>query len=200
MSCSLLSQRNPRSGFYDGSSGTNHWADVAGERSAYEREIAMRELGYSRNQNLEDAQLSSVNQRVYLNRLENKLRNKEIREQYFRHKPYFKSDGERLAFLSLNSDQERLHWLERNQGELTKTLITPKERAAIDHQDIFVGMSSGAVAESWGEPREVEVAGNPIYQNFRWTFEKQVPTTDGYQLETRVVYFEAGRVVGWKTQ
>ncbi|MEK6556591.1 MAG: hypothetical protein AABZ31_15180, partial [Bdellovibrionota bacterium] len=75
----------------------------------------------------------------------------------------------------------------------------------IDHQliennDIARGMSRNAVIQSWGNPDMEEFAGNPVYGNERWVYNKQVSTDQGYKQERRLIYFEAGRVVGWETE
>ena len=60
-------------------------------------------------------------------------------------------------------------------------------------------MTTDQVQESWGEPDLVEVAGNPVYGNKRWKYRKFVSSEDGYTQQTRIVYFEAGKVSGWET-
>ena len=59
-------------------------------------------------------------------------------------------------------------------------------------------MSKQAVRESWGEPEAIEVAGNPVFGNERWRFIEQIASSEGYQTEGRMIYFEGGRVVGWE--
>ena len=58
-------------------------------------------------------------------------------------------------------------------------------------------MSKRAVQESWGEPERIEVAGNPTYGNERWKYSTYVSSTEGFNEEERMIYFEGGRVVGW---
>jgi len=66
--------------------------------------------------------------------------------------------------------------------------------------NIRVGMARRNVKMKLGSPTEVEVAGNPVYGNERWTYETSVPTLDGYYTEKKVIYFESGTVVGWESQ
>ena len=70
---------------------------------------------------------------------------------------------------------------------------------AIENNDITIGMSKGAVVQSWGDPERKEVAGNPLYGNERWLYNKMVSSVDGYSKQTRIIYFEGGRVAGWET-
>lgn len=73
-------------------------------------------------------------------------------------------------------------------------------KSLIETQDIAVGMPQDYVKRSWGDPMSVEVSGNPIYKNERWKYQKFVSAPEGYRKETRYVYFEGGRVVGWETE
>lgn len=63
-----------------------------------------------------------------------------------------------------------------------------------------IGMEKNRVKRSLGSPQQVEVAGNPKYENERWIYETKVPTLDGYYEEKQVIYFEGGNVVGWENQ
>lgn len=81
-----------------------------------------------------------------------------------------------------------------------------------DHQSIYegnrkvasddpvrLGMQKTKVQLHMGQPTFVEVAGNPKYGNERWIYERSIPTMDGYYTEKKVIYFEAGSVVGWES-
>ncbi len=94
------------------------------------------------------------------------------------------SDLDNLEMLLLN-DQEALY---EEQRQLSST------------RNIRLGMEKNRVARTLGEPKLVEVAGNPKYGNERWIYETAIPTLDGYYKEKRVIYFEGGNVVGWETQ
>ena len=52
------------------------------------------------------------------------------------------------------------------------------------------GMSKSDVMNNWGEPRRVEIAGNPSFENERWLY-----SVNG---ATKYIYFESGRVQGWE--
>ncbi len=64
--------------------------------------------------------------------------------------------------------------------------------------DIVLGMNMHDVISAWGEPGEVQNAGNTTSTgNQRWVY----PIGQASRLysgENRVVYFENGRVVGWE--
>jgi hypothetical protein len=68
----------------------------------------------------------------------------------------------------------------------------------VSAKDIVVGMPNDIVRRSWGSPDSIDVAGNPLYGNERWRYKRQMPSSEGYRLQSRIVYFEAGKVVGWE--
>jgi hypothetical protein len=78
-----------------------------------------------------------------------------------------------------------------------------REQAQIEsarrYYDLTVGMSMSDVASIWGEPRDVETAGNPALGNQRWTYYEGLSSR--WSMSTaRMIYFERGRVVGWETR
>ncbi len=197
-SCSLLPSRHPKSGYYEtGYEESN--IDFYSDRQAYQWNQTAQELGIDIRNELTEDQRSAIQTRIWLRRLEKEIASQIEREQYYQVRPYLKTDSERIQFLNLRGYETKSRWISQHKLDSPTQLHSPHEKEAINLGDIFVGMSSSAVAESWGEPRITEVAGNPIFQNFRWIFERQVPTEDGYTTETRTVYFESGRVIGWET-
>lgn len=62
--------------------------------------------------------------------------------------------------------------------------------------ELFLGMAMRDVQMSWGSPHSVETAGDPSYGNQRWIYKRGFSRLGG---ETKIVYFEEGRVVGWET-
>ena len=158
-------------------------------QSGYESRDA-RGLGPAR-------EVSEANEPATLKRAEKNLEGRREREQYFKNKPYLKNDHERLALLSLGSFEERARWLDAHGISANGTPHSPEMQALIDINDITLGMTKQAVRDSWGEPELVEVAGNPLYGNERWAYSEQLPSTEGFQTEKRIVYFEGGRVSGW---
>ena len=68
----------------------------------------------------------------------------------------------------------------------------------IDRNSLRVGMEMNEVTNTWGEPWEVQVAGDPSRGNQKWSYFSGIQSRwDSAPI--RVVYFEAGQVVGWDT-
>lgn len=66
------------------------------------------------------------------------------------------------------------------------------------HTKLVLGMEMHEVLSVWGQPRDVEHAGDAHSGNQRWTY------TDGLSspwstAQLKRVYFEEGRVSGWET-
>lgn len=93
------------------------------------------------------------------------------------------SDLDNLEMLLLNDQQP----------------LVEQERTPSQQSSIRLGMEKNGVRRFLGAPNQVEVAGNPKYENERWIYETQVPTLGGYYKEKRVIYFENGAVVGWES-
>lgn len=70
---------------------------------------------------------------------------------------------------------------------------------ALQERDLVVGMTQSQVRSAWGEPRDVEVAGNPLQGNQRWIYFQGLSSRWSLS-PARVVYFESGQVVGWETR
>jgi hypothetical protein len=158
------------------------------------------ELGLDPSSDLSADDQEKIHTRVQLRNLEKTLSSKKEREQYSKILPWFRSDREKIEFLSIPSLEGRQQWVNNhNIWDRAKMPMT-EMKEMIDAQDISVGMPQDYVKKSWGEPQAVEVSGNPIYKNERWKYQRFVSTPDGYKKETRFVYFEGGRVVGWETE
>ena len=162
-----------------------------------EKDDVAQQMGFT-GRDLSDREVRQVEDRANLNRAEKALEGKREREQYFRSKAYFRNDKERIDFLKLDSYEARARYLNARGIDGGVSNNPPEIQALIDINDITLGMSKQAVRDSWGEPESVEVAGNPIYGNERWHYTEQLPSTEGYSTEIRLVYFEGGRVVGWE--
>lgn len=135
-----------------------------------------------------------------LKTLENRIVSSKELEQYSKALPYMKGDDERIRFLELGGFEERQEWL-RAQDFPSRPSDTQSEmKDLVDSQDIALGMPQTLVKRSWGEPESVEVSGNPQFRNERWRYNTYVSTVDGYRIEKKIVYFEAGKVVGWETE
>ncbi len=196
-SCGTI-QRSTHSGY---SSITNNY-DTDFSRDKLERrdnktEETARELGLSSNRALTDLERNSLADRLALSRAEKTINSKKEKEQYYTYKPIMKSDVERLQFLEISNLEGRDRWL-LSHGYLNGEKFAAETQAAIDAEDVVIGMTEKAVRHSWGDPEMIEVAGDPLYGNARWKYTKHVSSSDGYLSEKKIIYFEAGRVAGWE--
>ena len=73
------------------------------------------------------------------------------------------------------------------------------EKKALESRDIYLGMTAQAVRASWGEPHQVEWAGDPDQGYQRWTYHFYFPSPGGYVKESRLLYLEKSKIVGWET-
>lgn len=141
-----------------------------------------------------------IEDRRKLRELERTLTSPKEREQYSKILPWLKGDREKIAVLKIPSLEGRQAWINKNNIWSRSRFPAAEMKQLVDTQDISVGMPQEYVRRSWGEPVIVEVSGSPIYKNERWKYQRQVSSTQGYRKETRYVYFEGGRVVGWETE
>ncbi|HWU43260.1 MAG TPA: hypothetical protein VN132_07480 [Bdellovibrio sp.] len=157
------------------------------------------ELGKDPN-SLSGGDIEEIRARQKVRELEKTLSSKKDKEQYSKVLPWLKNDEEKISFLSIPSLEGRQQWI--NSHHIWERAQVPKAemKELIETQDIAVGMPQEYVKRSWGEPVSVEVSGNPIYKNERWKYQRFSSTPEGYRKETRIVYFEGGRVVGWETE
>jgi hypothetical protein len=68
-----------------------------------------------------------------------------------------------------------------------------------DNSTLTLGMSMPKVRKLWGQPQDVEVAGDPNSGNERWTYLNGLSNQWGTS-NYRVVYFEQGQVAGWESK
>jgi hypothetical protein len=111
---------------------------------------------------------------------------------YQKHRASFPNDSERIYFLQL-PDEERAEYLAA-KGYLPQDKSHPVQFRPPGEQpsqsQITLGMSKTDVAQSFGEPVRVEVAGNPTNENERWLYKANGAT--------KYIYFEGGLVEGWE--
>src|SRR3712207_4237722 len=77
------------------------------DRRVREFEESAQELGFRDGEH--DSEV--VEARIMLRKAEAMIEGKREREQYFKNKPYMRSDRERVEFLSLESYEDRQRWL-----------------------------------------------------------------------------------------
>lgn len=132
--------------------------------------------------------------------LEKTLITKKEKEQYSKVLPWFKNNDEKISFLSIPSIEGRQQWINKHRIWNRAQAPQAEMKSLIESQDIAMGMPQEYVKKSWGEPASVELSGNPLYKNERWKYSRLTPSPSGFRKETRIVYFEGGRVVGWETE
>ena len=169
------------------------------DRNRSQSQNARRDLGFDRGETLSETEAARVRARMDVAQLEKQLEYDAEKKQYYGFKPYFKNDWDRIEFLKLPNRKARARWASHRGLKTEETEFDSTTQVLIENNDISKGMSRDAVIQSWGSPDFEEHAGNPIYGNERWVYNKQVSTDQGYKQERRLVYFESGRVVGWET-
>ncbi|MGE0762541.1 MAG: hypothetical protein AB7N80_04615 [Bdellovibrionales bacterium] len=190
--------RDPRSGYAEDMT-VYRASDFYQERQRNDENQVREDLGWSHDRQLSEGEQALLESRLRVRRLESKLESHREKRQYYQLKGLMRNDAERIYFLSLPTVDARERWA-RNRGLVANEEVHTDDIAStIEKSDISMGMSQRAVTESWGDPDLVEVAGDPVYGNERWRYSRYMSSNDGYQKETRIVYFEAGRVVGWET-
>ncbi|MEK2644419.1 hypothetical protein [Bdellovibrio sp. BCCA] len=190
-------QRSAGSGYQEGIP----YVEQKDRNTGYDRQT--RQTAYELGKDpasLNSEDLEEIRTRQQLRQLERSLSSKKEREQYSKILPWLKNDSEKVSFLSIPSIEGRQQWINRNNIWSRSQAPQEEMKNLIETQDIAVGMPQDYVRRSWGEPMGVEVSGNPIYKNERWKYQRQVSTSQGFRKETRYVYFEGGRVVGWETE
>ena len=175
MSCVSM-ERSAQSGY------KNYRIGDSNEVSVYERTI--------------NDQVRKRRKKSELEVLESNIRTESEYEYYDEARPLLKTEKDRREFLSQSNRNQQKRWL-ASRGISELSLYEPSVRQAIDDGDIAVGMPREAVLKSWGDPDSVEVAGNPDYGSERWLYTHFEPSTEGYQTQQRMIYFERGKVVGW---
>lgn len=198
--CSAF-QRHPDSGYYLGESGDSSLSgdsNLSDSRFQQELTTAGNELGLTGNQKLDQKTQTALIRRIQLHRLEGRIRSHLDREIYYQFKPYFADDQQRIEFLQLPNSKAQGRWLKKRNWELNEIKYSAAEIRAVQENDILLGMAKEAVRDSWGEPDEIKTAGQSMYGNEQWIYLAFVPTPDGFKPESRIVYFESGRVAGWQ--
>lgn len=169
------------------------------DQSTNEKNIAYAELGLDPYRSLSEEDSKRLRLRLQLKRIEQRLITESERKQYYFYKPMLRSDAERIFFLNLNNMALREKYA-KDKDLISKFHdFDDATLQLIEENDIGVGMNQQAVRESWGDPDSVEVAGSEMYGNQAWRYTKMISSNEGYKKETRIIYFESGRVVGWES-
>lgn len=200
ISCSSL-ERSRDSGYYqDSGSSLNSTKQFYSEKYQHEWSKSKADLGLKSSRPLSESEQVNIEKHMRLNRLESQLDTKREKEQYYSLKPYLPTEDHKIYFLQLPNVEARNRWAITNGFTESTTKYTPREIAAIENNDIIKGMTKKGVIESWGEPDSIEVSGDPLYGNERWLYLKYISSPEGYSKENRVLYFNSGRVSGWRRE
>jgi hypothetical protein len=123
-------------------------------------------------------------------------------EEYRRALEFLPKDSDKIFYLNLPRHERLDYLMSRGYSpEISKNYLQEKsegkgmsffESRAVKVNDITVGMSKNTIVSSWGQPSRVDVAGNPINQNERWSYYESG--------KVRQVFFEAGKVEGWSIE
>jgi hypothetical protein len=196
--CSGL-QRSQQSG-YAGNRDLTQPENLREDQDSLEYKRTAYELGFDPTTSLSEDQLQAIDDRRKLRILERRLETEGEKAQYSRVMPWLDSDKERIEFLAIPTVEGRQSWIQQRNVMARSTKPKVGMRAALEEGDITIGMPQDFVRKAWGDPQDKEVSGNPLYKNERWTYTRYITSGDGFKKETRVVYFEGGKVVGWETQ
>lgn len=193
------SQDSGYSNYYEESLTESNVQQFYNDRAYHKNELAKEELGLKPTQTLSETEALQLNHRLYLKRLEDGLQTEKERRQYYHYKPMMKTDAERIRFLKTPSIEARERYAQQ-RGLIEKfNNFDDATLKLIEENDIAVGMNQQAVKESWGDPDLIEVAGREVYGNQAWKYTKMISSAEGYKKETRIIYFESGRVIGWES-
>jgi hypothetical protein len=121
---------------------------------------------------------------------------------YNRAGEFLPTDSDKIYYLNLPKHERLEYLMSRGYSpEISKKYLQDKsegkgmsffESRAVKVNDISMGMSKNNIISSWGQPNRVDVAGNPVNQNERWSYYESG--------KVRQVFFESGRVEGWSIE
>jgi hypothetical protein len=191
-------QRSMESGYSADTSKISGGANDSASTKTYNLNKIIAELGMDDDDLNSPEGVEKVKRAIEIKRYQSLLTDERERRQYYQNLPWLKTDTEQLEFLKQNGYYARQAWLRKNSIGKRAVEVDQVSEDLIAAKDISIGMPGDFVRRSWGAPDSVDIAGNPIYGNERWRYKRYSSSPEGYQLQTRIVYFEAGKVVGWE--
>jgi hypothetical protein len=191
-------ERTPQSGYALGLAEKTSATNALAFPANYNVPRLLAEIGLNPEDLNTQEGLRKFQKAVEIKRLESLLTDERERRQYFKNRPWLKNEDEQLEFLKQNGYYARQTWLRKQSIGKRPVEIDKNYEDLIANKDIAVEMPNELVRRSWGPPDGIEIAGNPIYGNERWRYKRYTPSPEGYRLQSRIVYFEAGKVVGWE--
>lgn len=191
--------RSPESGYssIDMKSSSSTATFLSGTRDLQSQKT-LAELGMSNEDLMTPEGQQKFQEAVAIKSLELQLVDEREKKQYFQNIPWFKDTHEQLEFLKQNGYYARQTWLRKKGIGKRPVEIDKNTEDLIAAKDIALGMPLELVKRSWGNPDFVEVAGNVMYGNQRWRYKRYTPSPEGYRLQSRIIYFESGKVAGWE--
>ncbi|MBP5296575.1 MAG: hypothetical protein J6Y94_04505 [Bacteriovoracaceae bacterium] len=118
-------------------------------------------------------------------------------QKYLKAKENLEGISERIYYLNLNPQDRETYLISRGINEYKAPRMTYQQQRSqffllsgqdYTAQELERGMTKEQLLHLYGQPAKIEVAGNPAYQNERWSFK-----VNG---RWQWVYLENGRVVG----
>lgn len=125
--------------------------------------------------------------------------------RFQRDKSVLATPSEQIYYLEL-TDREKVEYVRlKNSGGVDQTIkpyaflsnyktddnlsLKTFYQSRFEERGIAIGMNKQDVVQSWGEPHNVDFAGDPRLQNERWSFREKG--------KVHKVFFESGVVQGW---
>jgi len=113
--------------------------------------------------------------------------------QYASVRDHLDSDSEKIYYLNLPVSERQDYVRTKMFSVYKKTMRSPASHnfgyKTARSPSVSVGMKKDDIMRMWGRPIQIDVAGDPRYENERWSF------YDGSQVKQ--IYFENGQVSGW---
>jgi len=172
---------------------------VAGDSGRTRKSISNMRSRAPASEKEQEEQLLKLNTLNTINQMKKNLVGNDL-EKYNNVKDVLPDNEAKIYYLNL-SKRERIEYLKslgigvsfgNYYNSSLKRKSNFKARELFHLPSIHEGMQKSDVAGIWGEPNNVEIAGNPQNQNEKWSF---------YQNgNLNIVYFEGGIVQGWKLQ
>ncbi|MEY4617120.1 MAG: hypothetical protein RJB66_2080 [Pseudomonadota bacterium] len=191
--------RSTQSGYYS-SQDSNEFARTPQSEQFTQANLTriLAEQGMTVDDLKTDEGFVKVQNALEIKKLEARMTTEREKKQYYKTLPWLKDENEQVEFLRQGGYFARQAWIRKRGIGKRSTEIDKAQEDMVATKDISVGMPNELVRRSWGAPDSIDVAGNPIYGNERWRYKRYTPSPDGYRLQSRIIYFESGKVVGWE--
>lgn len=191
--------RSTQSGYYSSDDSEDAARDPQGDHFVQANlGRILAEQGMTMDDLKSDDGFVKVQNALEIKKLEARMTTERERKQYYKTLPWLKDENEQVEFLRQGGYFARQSWIRKKGIGKRATEIDKTQEDLVATKDISVGMPNELVRRSWGAPDSIDVAGNPIYGNERWRYKRYTPSPDGYRLQSRIIYFESGKVVGWE--